>query len=73
MSKGVREDLYMEQQRGGVVCWFVLQSSWQAGEGVAHPEEASARQSMAEYSASGSVTSSSKVAVEGSSIRTDPS
>jgi len=50
-----------------------LQSSWQAGEGMAYPEEASARQSMAEYSASGSVTSSSKVAVEGSSIRTDPS
>lgn len=39
----------------------------------AHPEEASARQSMAENSASSSLTSSSKVAVAGSSMRTEPS
>ena len=40
---------------------------------VTHPEVASARQSMAEYSASSSVTSSSNMAVAGSSMRTEPS
>ena len=39
----------------------------------AYPKVASAKQSMAENSASSSVTSSSKVAVEGSSMRTEPS
>lgn len=39
----------------------------------AYPEVASAKQSMAENSASSSVTNSSKVAVEGSIMRTEPS